>query len=547
MAQKSAAPLAGDFQISGTVVDSVTGQPLSNTSVAIAPVLQQNAFTTIVTAENGHFLFAGLTAGKYTLTAQRRGYLAQTFNQHEQYFSSIAVGPDLDSNNLVFRLTANGAIFGTVTDEEGEGIRDAQVMLFQSSISGGSRSTRHRASVVTDEEGSYHFAHLPAGRYFIAVSARPWYAQGPPPRNITLHSTVDRNPSIGQGSSITIRGNGSSSDDAEPPPSPLDVAYPLTFYAGATESSGATPIDLGKGERASIDISLQPVPALHVRVNTGSSNPEWQSNASLQEIIFGGTPIPVYADSIQVSPGVMEVAGIAPGHYNMTINSWDNNGMQALQERSVNVSRSGEVDASSANSLIQLSAMVRLEAVAAMPDNARLILRNKNSPQILNESIQSKGEVEFKLGVPPGSYEVSMQSGEQIFIKNVSASGAKVIGRTIELKGTAPVTLSVLVARGEGNVSGVALREGKPFAGAMVVLIPPDPANSPSLFRRDQSDSDGTFTLANVVPGRYTLLAIENGWELEWANPEVLRKFMAQGEAVIVEPKGKYSVKVKVQ
>ena len=80
-----------------------------------------------------------------------------------------------------------------------------------------------------------------------------------------------------------------------------------------------------------------------------------------------------------------------------------------------------------------------------------------------------------------------------------------------------------------------------------MVVVPEDPANNQGLFRRDQSDSDGTFTLANIVPGRYMVLAIENGWDLEWANPEVLSKFMAQGESVVVEPKGKYSVKVKVQ
>ena len=119
--QKSVAPAFGDFQISGTVVDSVTGQPLSNTRVAIASVRERDIFTTIVTADGGRFVFPGLTAGKYTLTAQRRGYLTQTFNQHETFASSIAVGPELDSNNLIFRLTANGVIFGTVIDEDGEG------------------------------------------------------------------------------------------------------------------------------------------------------------------------------------------------------------------------------------------------------------------------------------------------------------------------------------------------------------------------------------------------------------------------------------------
>jgi hypothetical protein len=50
-----------------------------------------------------------------------------------------------------------------------------------------------------------------------------------------------------------------------------------------------------------------------------------------------------------------------------------------------------------------------------------------------------------------------------------------------------------------------------------------------------------------VLPGKYTLLAIENGWDLEWANPTVLQRYMSKGETVQVESKGKYNVAVKLQ
>ena len=56
----------------------------------------------------------------------------------------------------------------------------------------------------------------------------------------------------------------------------------------------------------------------------------------------------------------------------------------------------------------------------------------------------------------------------------------------------------------------------------MIVLVPQDAANNSPLFRRDQSDSDGSFTLLNVVPGQYTVLALAQGWDLEWGNPAVL-------------------------
>jgi hypothetical protein len=42
------------------------------------------------------------------------------------------------------------------------------------------------------------------------------------------------------------------------------VAYPKTFYGGATDAEGAAPIELKGGEKAEIDIRMSPVPALHL-------------------------------------------------------------------------------------------------------------------------------------------------------------------------------------------------------------------------------------------------------------------------------------------
>jgi hypothetical protein len=81
----------------------------------------------------------------------------------------------------------------------------------------------------------------------------------------------------------------------------------------------------------------------------------------------------------------------------------------------------------------------------------------------------------------------------------------------------------------------------------MIVLATLDLKSNPDLFRRDQSDSDGTFTLNSVVPGRYTLMAIEDGWDLEWADPSVLQKFIAGGQSLQIAPNQKMDVTVKVQ
>ena len=52
--------------------------------------------------------------------------------------------------------------------------------------------------------------------------------------------------------------------------------------------------------------------------------------------------------------------------------------------------------------------------------------------------------------------------------------------------------------------------------------------------RVDQSDSDGTFTLPRIRPGKYVLMAIDDGWDLEWADEKVLKPYRAKGEVIDV-------------
>jgi hypothetical protein len=66
------------------------------------------------------------------------------------------------------------------------------------------------------------------------------------------------------------------------------------------------------------------------------------------------------------------------------------------------------------------------------------------------------------------------------------------------------------------------------------VLVPKNPEANRDLFRRDQSDLDGSFSLKNVIPGSYSIIAIENGWGLDWAEPAVLARYLKQGQTVEV-------------
>src|SRR5882672_1656270 len=179
-----------NFRISGTAVDAATGQPLDGIEVFIGPA-EKPGIQKTKTDNQGHFEFNGLAKGKYWLAAQGHGFPQQAYDEHEGFSSAMVVGnEDVTSEGIVFRLRPGASISGVITDNFNETVRQAQIMLFHAAIFNGKRTTAMAQQVSSNDQGHYHFSHLPAGSYFVAVFTKPWYAQNPP-------TSVNANPEEG--------------------------------------------------------------------------------------------------------------------------------------------------------------------------------------------------------------------------------------------------------------------------------------------------------------------------------------------------------------
>lgn len=532
--QKSAPLPPPVYAIRGIVVDSFSGAPLAHARVGIAPVTSREDVRTVIAGEDGRFIFDKVAAGKYALTAEHRGYVSQSYQQHDQYSTSIVTGPDLDSENIVFSLKPEAAIHGRVTDEYGEPVREARVMLFQAGLQAGHHATFQRSSAVTNDLGNYHFSHLPAGRYFIAAAAAPWYAR---------HAFAEDNATNGgeeRGTVGSIRGVLPEANPA------LDVAYPVTFYPSATSSEGAAAVTLAAGERFGADIMLRPVPALHLRVPLSGVENEDSSSVTVRQMLFDSIPVPVHTESRKVGPGSVAISGIPPGQYVVDVNTWNESRSTSAASMEIEASGDGQLSSGAERALSHVSGVVKMETAATPVPQGSLQLRGRKTAIAYSAGISPKGEFEFRQPVPAGEYGLDVSGVRGFTVKAVSGN-TPVTGETVHIGGKSPLKLTVELTDALGRIDGVALREGKPRAGVMIVLVPEDPANNAGHFRRDQTDSDGTFTLSSVLPGRYTVLAIEDGWEMEWANPETLAPFLPKGEPVVVEARGKLRVRVETQ
>lgn len=490
----------------GTVVSRSDGHPLDRTEVALVDVKNRKNVHAIITNEDGRFLFEGLPAGKYSLSGGRKGYIGAAYDSHEQYSTAIVTGAGLDTEHLVLRLAPEGLIAGRILDEAGEPVRHASVSVYREDHSSGIGRARPHKGAQTDDEGGYEAASLMPGTYFVSVSATPWYAVHP---------------------------SGQADVPGLPPLSvdrSLDVTYPLTYYGDETEADSATPIPIRGGERIQADIHLSPVHAMSLRFRVPESNPNGFGGPLLQQVGLDGNTTYVQGTGMSmVSPGIMEISGIPAGKYDIRINGEG----PAVEVTGVDVmTESQDLDLSSAEPLSKLKISVSIPGVTEIPRRGVIGIRSGHREVTAVRPVNPQGQAEFE-DVAAGVYEIlAWNFGKPYSIDHMTAQGAHVQGHSVTIAGGSSPSVSVTLVGGDNQLQGVVKRAGKGFAGAMVVLVPKRPELHSDLFRRDQSDLDGTFSLQGIVPGTYTVLAIENGWELDWSEPRVIAAYTKRGRSV---------------
>jgi Carboxypeptidase regulatory-like domain len=500
------------YRIAGTVVSKADGHALVRARVTVTDVKDAQKFQTLVTSENGRFEFGGLPAGKYSLTGAKRGFISTAYDQHDQFNTAIVTGAGLDTETLTLRVAPDAVITGKVLDEAGEPVRHAMVTLYYVDHSSGVDEIQTSRVAQTDDQGTYEVTPLLPGTYYMSANAKPWYA---------IH------PNLAQGGSESDR----RAATAPTVDRSLDMTYPLTYYPDVTEAESATPIPVRGGDRLQVDIHLNPVPSLRLLFRVPDEGKNGFSYPQLQQQAFDGLTL-VRTDGVQrVSPGLLEVTGIPAGRYNIRLAGAG----ETIQMNGVDLIKDGEeVDTSKGESLGSVKVSVQVPNEPALPERLMVGLRSGHGTPLTWQVIDPKGQAEMQQ-IPPGRHEVLVQApGKRYTIARMQAEGAQVSGHTLILAAGSSPALALTLAGGNAEVEGTAKRDGKAFAGAMVVLVPKNPEMNRDLFRRDQSDLDGTFVLHGVIPGTYTLLAIDNGWDLDWSQPGVIAAYLKHGRIVQV-------------
>jgi hypothetical protein len=240
---------------------------------------------------------------------------------------------------------------------------------------------------------------------------------------------------------------------------------------------------------------------------------------------------------------MVELTGVPPGKYTLRMRG----GMPGPTDRPRDInlqSGSEEIDSSKAEDAGGVKLTLKQPSGEPFPTGLWVGLHDSHIQFVAGQQVDSSGQVAFP-EVVPGKYWVYVGAGEgEYSVIRMNSGGQEIAGRQITLTAGADLDFTVFFARAAVSVEGFVKRDGKPVAGAMVVLVPKDAEGQMDSFRRDQSDWDGSFIVRDVVPGTYSLIAVEDGWDVEWRKPYALNRYLAHAQELTIGPLMRGSVRL---
>jgi hypothetical protein len=305
----------------------------------------------------------------------------------------------------------------------------------------------------------------------------------------------------------------------------LEVAYPITYFDSTIDENAATPVTLEWGNRVQADINMHAVPA--VRFTVPLSNwPRGRPRLVLQQKVFGNTVASQNSEIADGSTtGTWEVPGLAPGNYDVELGN-------PPRRLTVNATSEVDLDPNAGTPMLGVAGTLVMAGGGPLPDDIALVLASEEGDPPVQTSA-SKGRFEMN-AVPSGTWTLAAGSPKQtLAVVATSVGGAVTAGNRITVRDR-PVQVTVTLSSSQTRVQGFAKKNGKGLSGAMIVLVPNERSAYPALVRRDQSDSDGSFSLNDVPAGQYTVVAIEDGWKLDWQRRAVIEPYLRSGVPVTV-------------
>jgi hypothetical protein len=551
-------------RLEGSVV-SLTGEPIPRATLRLQGTAiqagQLNTAVSVTADDAGKFVFPAVEPGRnYQLTAQRPGYVAARYGARAPNAPGAPLSLEEGQvvKGVVVTMTPQGVISGRVSEQNGDPIQGAMVLVLRPGYQRGVRVMSPMNTLQTNEQGEYRFANLPPGRYFLAVTGRPIIE--------VLTPTGD----------AAARAEGNIT----------------TYYPNGGDIQSAAPLNITAGsELRGIDIRMRKGRMFHIRgkvVNGATGAPAGGvvlRAQPKQDLMAGGTILTQLSGATtqaRAQDGVFELRNLVPGTYLIqTMNGVSINGATtpkltgSLEVTLSDQDVSGVVFALGPGATITGS--VRLEQgdiktilpASQEPGNAQLAVAAATAgvalpgarPAVaLNEVVPSGGNPQAGLINPDGTFKlegigpskfglnvVQLPAGH--YIKSARFGGTDVTHAPIDLTLGGGGTLDILLSNKAAEVNGAVRSEkGDSMSGIMVALWTKEiePGSTSNGVRTAYTDQNGGFRFASLPPGEYYLAAWESGETGQVQNRDLLAMFTGDANELKLGEAARQAVEVKL-
>jgi Carboxypeptidase regulatory-like domain len=520
-----AAPQAASFdnlktrKVDGIVINAQTGHPLPHVLVE----LDGSTHHAALTDADGHFTFADVPRAAFiTLHARKPGF----FDQGNSY-TSVVVDPKASS--LELKLVPEASIFGQVTDRDGEPLEDASIQAIEVKFPEGRRQLAPVREVRTDEDGNFRMAGLQAGRYYLLVRS----------------GTVARR----------ILGLQSANGGE---------TYPaLVYFPSAGDLAGATPIDLGAGQKAHAEFSLSRGPAFKL---TGTVSGVSAYKQVTPPMIVDETQHSLFtASSWNNRTGAFEFPALPAGTYTLQVYAVDSNdhGLQVTERVTVDKNVMGlniALNQSMAISIVVrnefgpqspshncsggFSAIRRGEEVdcSQVPITMTLMSVDTGRFQVNAQPISKENPSLQLSGVMPGKYVVRVMSLVGGHVHSVRCGGVDLLREALIVPAGGQSSPIEVVLRDDGGSVKVQVHSDKQSQSGRILLLAEFAPNLIPVIL--DIDPTGNREYGGLAPGNYKVFAFDSIEGIEYGNPEAMEKYASKSATVTVTPNGNAAVSV---
>ena len=419
-------------------------------------------------------------------------------------------------------------VTGHVLDEDGDPLNGCLIQARSANnpnqIAAMSRGPMDR------EDGSYRLYNVAPGKYVISAECRSPAFQ---PRPL--------------------------SEGADPPPR---SAYPLQFYPAASDIKSAQSIELlPGGEKSGVDFQMRPVPVSRIHGILAPGSADWRGRNDLQIQLLpldakGPRVVTRSAGQVSTDDGSFELRQVFPGSYELV--AFSRAGFSpGISQSGINVVTPLPPGQPEAND--RIGGMMRVD-VTEKPVEVSLQLHramdlsgtiqieqavNTTNPITASQirlqltadhpyggpggQMQANDDGSFTIkSVLPGEWRVTLL-GQTAFVKSALLGSEDVTNKPMDLTSGSAAPLRIVASANMASVRGTAA------AGQTVYSSRIEEGGLPQIRGVAQADANGQFTIKSLTPGKYRIVAADNGTPM----PEEGGKEIAlhEGDTAVIDLK----------